>query len=206
MATYLTSTEAEGYIGATAGNDSTLIGEVLEAVSRLIDQHCGRTFSQDGTGEEPVARVFDTRDGYCVNLGPFNDLVSASLVKTDENGDGTFETTVTNYQLGPIGTRGPYSLPYTKLQTLNGTTLPTYAPSGRLGLVQITGIWGWAEVPYEVRAACRILVAEIAKLKDAPFGIAGSDQFGMFRVPTQLPPRVRQMLAPLVHPDWVGIG
>jgi hypothetical protein len=207
---YLTAQEASAYIGRQYPDGSGILDDVVSAVSRMIDQHCGRHFYQDGTVGTPVARVFEVEDVAELELGPFNDLVSISTLKTDDNGDGTYETTwsASNYQLCPVNaaSRGAYSEPYTEIDLLNGTSFPSAVASGREYLIQVTGVWGWPAVPVEVKQAARILIAEVAKLQDAPLGVAGASEFGVFRVPSQMPPVARRMLGPLVHPAHVGLG
>jgi hypothetical protein len=48
--------------------------------------------------------------------------------------------------------------------------------------VQITTTWGWPQVPWQVAEAARILTADIFKMKDAPFGVAGVSDLGVVRV------------------------
>lgn len=207
---YLTTTEAAAYIGRQYPDGSGVLDDIVSAVSRMIDQHCGRHFYADGTISVPVARVFKVERSDELELGPFNDLTSITTLKTDDNGDGTYETTIAvgNYQLHPVNalSRGAYAEPYTEIDLLNGTTFPLPVESGREYLIQVTGVWGWPAVPIEVKQAARILVAEMAKLQDAPLGLVGSPEFGMARVPGYMPRHVTQMLSPLVHPGWVGIA
>lgn len=206
---YLTAQEASDYIGQQFDDGTGIVDDVVTAVSRMIDHHCGRHFYS--TGVTPAARLFDATTGYRIDLGAFNDLQSVSTLKTDEDGDGTWETTVSSsdYQLCPVGAtaRAPEAEPYTSIRLLStASAFPLDAGNGRRGLIQITGVWGWAAVPIDVKQAARILVAEMAKLKDAPFGTVGNDVTGFFRAPTQMPARARQLLQPYVHPAHVGIG
>ena len=56
------------------------------------------------------------------------------------------------------------------------------------------------------RPTARLIVAELNKWQDAPHGIAGMGEFGGFRMSSQIPARARQLLAPYVHPEHVGIA
>jgi len=207
---YLSAGEAADYIGKSTAADSTILDDVVTAVSRLIDRHCGRHFYAAGTVAAPVARYFDAILAHDIDLGPFNDLTSVSTVKTDENDDGVYEVTWTadEYLLAPVGaaSRAPQAEPFRSIVALDSSTFPTSASSGRTGLVEIAGVWGWPSVPIEVKQAARIVVAETAKLQDAPLGVTGGIEMGLFRVSQNLPPRARQLLAPLVHPAWVGVA
>lgn len=207
---YLSIDEAASYIGKSMASDPTILSDVVESVSRLIDRYCGRHFYQLGTVGTPVARYFDARMAHSVDLGPFNDLTTLSTLKTDENDDGVYEVTWNSgeYLLAPVGaaSRAPQAEPFTSIVALDSNTYPTSAVSGRTGLIEVTGVWGWPAVPVEVKQAARIIVAETAKLQDAPLGVTGGLEMGLFRVSQHLPPRARQMLAPLVHPLWVGVA
>lgn len=207
---YLTASEAQEYIGRQFADSTGVLGDIVTTASRAIDRHCGRHFYQVGTTEDPIARPFDSHDGYKVKLGPYNDLVSIVTLRSDDVGNGTYDRTwgAGTYQLLPAGatTRSPYPEPFTTVMLLGGNTFQTTVPSGRRGLVEVTGVWGWPAVPIEVKQACRLLVHEFAKLQDAPFGMMGSAEFGMSRIPPQKQRHVRELLAPYVHPRNVGIG
>ena len=206
--TYLTTQEAGAYIQRQFPDGSGILEDVVLSVSRTIDNYCGRHFYQVGTADVPVSRYFEVEEIDALELGTFNDLVSVDALMVDANGDGTYETEITDYVLCPKGaaTRAPYPQPFTEIELLNGTTFPAAVPSGREFLIEVSGVWGWPSVPIEVKQSARLLVAELAKLQDAPLGVAGQSEFGVFRVPSQMPPAVRRMLGPLVHPAHVGIG
>jgi hypothetical protein len=65
------------------------------------------------------------------------------------------------YQLLPTTNTAPIDEPYSALKLINGSTFP-YSPaaSGRVGLIRITGTYGWAAVPVEVKQA-RFLLGEL---------------------------------------------
>lgn len=204
---YIGAQEAQAYIGRQFADGTGILDSIVTVASRSIDRHCGRHFYQHGTTEVPVARYFDTW-GDTLTLGTYNDLVSVSTLKGDDDDTGTYETTYTNYQLLPKGaaTRQPDAEPFTKTRLLDTDTFPVLDNSGRTGLIEVTGVWGWPSVPADIVAACRILVAELGKLQDAPLGMLGSAEFGMSRIPPQKQRHVREMLAPFVHPQHVGIA
>jgi len=207
---YLTAKEAQEYTGRQFADGSGILDDVVSSCSRMIDRHCGRHFYQAGTVADPVARYFDATTPSLLKLGPFNDLVSVDELVSDDNGDGVYETTwsSTNYQLGPVGaaSRAPFAEPFTEIRLLNSYDFEMHVTSGRTGLIAVTGVWGWPDVPVDVKQACRILVAEVAKLQDAPFGVAGNDLTGVMYAPRQMPSAAKRLLAPFVHPGHVGIG
>jgi hypothetical protein len=203
---YLTQTEALTYVKA-ADTSSEFVEDCVNTASRWIDQHCSRHFYQDGTVGTPVARTFQVDDLRCLRFGPHNDLTSISTLKTDSTGDGTYETTIaaSSYELGPLNaaTRGE---PFTALRLLGGVTFPTPTSTGRSDVVEVTGVWGWPAVPPQVKSACRILVAEMVKLQDAPLGFAGGMEMGTAYVGSMAVKKAQMMLAPLRHPDGFGIA
>jgi len=97
---YVTRADVQNALGlgtATLVPDSEEIDQVVTAVSRTIDDYCGRFFySVAGT-------VTFTADDYL--FLPIGDWSSVTSVKTDENNDGTCEVTLTS------GTRRIRSFP-----------------------------------------------------------------------------------------------
>lgn len=202
---YLTQDEALTYVKA-ANTSSEFVEDCVNTASRWIDQHCSRHFYQDGTVGTPVARTFQVDDLRCLRFGPHNDLTSISTLKTDSTGDGTYETTISasSYELGPLNAAARNE-PYLTLRLFAGTEFPT-STTGRSDLIQVTGVWGWPAVPPQVKSACRILVAEMVKLQDAPLGFAGGMEMGTAYVGSMAVKKAQMMLAPLRHPDGFGIA
>lgn len=204
---YLSIEEAVSYVGRNESRDTYELEDVVTACSRMIDRYCGRHFYQ----QTATAREFDTDDGFKVKFGPFNDLVSVTTFAYDNDDSGTYESTLsaTQYQLhAPGQNQAPATWPYTYATVLGtGPVLPVApAASGRSDLIRITGTWGWPAVPIEVKQATRILVAEMAKLQDAPLGVAGFGEFGVVRLSSMMPARARQLLQPFRHPGNVGLA
>jgi len=168
----------------------------VTSASRAIDQHCQRNFYLSAV----EARLFEVIDCHRLKLGPFRDLVTIVSLKTDESGDGTFETTwaASDYELGPIG-RQP-DRPYTQIDAVLGRLFPTYYGTGRRARVEITGTWGWAAVPSEVAQACLIKATRLLTRMQSPNGIAGLDQFGPVRINRSEDGDVIGLLDPYRHP------
>lgn len=169
------------------------------AASRSVEQWCSRRFWRGPASE---ARQYHAVDFWELPLGDWNDLVSCTALATDEDGDGTFETTwaVSTYELNPLNTgTGPEPRPYTYVRAVAGQAFPV-VPSGlgRLNRVQITGVYGWPAVPAAVAEATRIMASELYKLKDAPFGVAAFGDLGAIRV------RQNPIAAQLLEPYRLG--
>lgn len=203
---YITLEEALAYTGANPVADPADLEDVITTVSRMIDRYTGRNFYQTTTTQ---ARYFETEETDCLDLGPFNDIATTVglVVDVDRDCDGTYESTIasTNYQLEPVNA-AVMGEPYTEIELLNYVLFPTPIANGREYLIRVTATWGWPEVPPAVKQATRILVAELAKLADAPLGVAGFADLGIARVASSLPPRARQLLEPFRHPGYYGIA
>jgi hypothetical protein len=198
---YATVGEAQAWLSAPAG-DTQVLERAIETASRAIDDLCGRRFYRD-TGTS--ARVygaghisFDRRTLWVDDIA----TTSGLAVATDEDDDGTFETSwptaawETRPVNGVVGGRSGW--PVTALVAVDRSW-----PSVRYrSPVRVTAQWGWPEVPTEVRQACLIAVTDLFKLREAPFGVAGFGDYGVLRVREN--PEVRRLLRPFVR--TVGIG
>lgn len=154
------------------------------SASRAIEHDCERHFWRTASAE---ARTFTPGDAYCLKLPEFSDLVSVTTLKTDDSGDGTYDITwaSTDFQLWPgNSSAAPEPRPYTRVLAVGSYTFPTLTVTGRTDRVEITGVWGWASVPWGIKQAALIAAADTYKLKDAPFGVAGFGDFGPMRVGT----------------------
>lgn len=181
---YATLAQLQGWNQATATVDVANLERAIGAASRGIDQYCNRHFWK----VTATARVLDACDSATIELGAFHDLVSidSNGLKTDDNSDGTFETTwaTTDYQLLRLNaSAAPEARPYTHIEAIASRRFPVRRtrPS-RSGLVQITGTWGWDEIPKNVEQACLMLAARYFTRKESPHGVAGIGEFGVIRV------------------------
>jgi hypothetical protein len=200
---YCTPEEFKTRTGIDDALDDSVIMDVLRASSRAIDRHCNRQFF----------RIESTRTyaAYCYTEVSINDLVSATTIKTDPAGSGIYDTTWTagtDYQLltGVDGFNADASaepLPYTLIEAIGNLSFPRSAGRGKRDLVQVVGIFGWPAVPDAVRQACSIIAADLFKLRQAPFGIAGFGEFGGIRIRDNQ--RAMSLLSPYVkHKILVG--
>jgi hypothetical protein len=128
------------------------------AISRGIDRALGRTFGRDS---EEVERHYSALDPWSLTI---DDLVTLTSLETDEDGDGTFETTwaASDYVLEPLN--APLdSEPYTGIRVHpNGSRrFPTRYPRA----VRLTGIFGWPAVPPQISEACWIIAEQLNQRK-----------------------------------------
>lgn len=183
------------------GNDAQY-ERAIEAASRQIDSWYGGQFWKEPT---PVARLFRAENPHMVWTGDLADTTGL-IVKTDDDGDGVFETTWTSaeWQAEPfvrINNR-----PYQQIVAVGGRCFPTRRRHdewrhtiGMRPRVQVTASWGWPAVPDEVEQACQILAVDHFKSKDLTGGIAGFGDFGPIRI-ASFNPQAKALLEPLRVP------
>lgn len=197
---YATFTEFSAWTQIQGLKKTPIVEDAIAATSRAIDEYCHRHFWQDGTVGVPVVRTFETCNPYRLDLPAFHDLSAAAVptVKTDEAGDGTFETTwaASDYQLLPFSR--PTGRPYTRVEAVAGRLFPVRysGNTGRRDRVQITGVWGWDAIPASVKQACLIKAARIFTRHQSPQGIAGMGDFGPIRISRFEDPDVVSLLDP----------
>jgi len=174
------------------------------AASRALEQYCQRVFYR--TTE---TRTLNMTNLYCLNLPAFHDLVSVTSLRTDESGDGTFETTwaASDYQLlclddTPNVNAGPEPRPYVKVFAVGSRFFPLlpYSRPSRKDRVEITGVWGWPAVPWSIKKAAEIVAAETFKLKDAPgMATSGYEDFSVSMLDTEARRRFARFANPYRH-------
>lgn len=171
--------------------DDIRLTEALAGASREIEVHCDRQFNEDIVA--PSARVYRPLNSRKVLVDDIHTVVGL-IVATDEDDDGTYETTWTaaDYQLEPLNgiVSGQSGWPYYRIAAVSSRTFPC----NRRPSVQVTAQWGWQTIPAPVKESCLIIAAELFKLGDAPFGVAGFGEFGPVRV--RMNSRAQSLLAP----------
>lgn len=175
--------------------DDAYIATVASAISRQIEAHCGRQFNDAGTA---TARIFRPQSWNLVRVDEFH-TTTGLIVKIDTGNDGTYATTLTDYNLHPLNgvVAGVPGWPFDEVEVFGGRTLPCH--TDRPG-VQVTARWGWASVPTDVKQAALIQAAKIFGRRYSHNGLVGSGDF-VFRVSTlQLDPDVQALLNAYVRP------
>ena len=186
--------------GATNTASDTQLEQIIEASSRWIDRYTGRRFYG-----APETRYYTAEDGHEIQV---DDLTSISSLKTDDDGDGTFETTwaSTAYHLkyGENYNAALDAKPYTQIETseLSGKEFPVAIRRG----VLVAGVFGYVAgtasetaCPEPIHDAALLVAERIYKRKDAPLGIAGPQALGQqpVRVPSlTADPDIKALLDP----------
>jgi hypothetical protein len=179
--------------------DDTLLELSIESASREIDSYTERVFYQSGSVGTPVVRVYVPQDLYVVET---DDIISVTTLKSDSNGDGTFDTTfdVSDFQLEPLnGLAGGIETPFTRIRAIGTFLWAVYEPrnvDANQASVQVTGVFGFASVPTAVRQATILSALRQYKRYESPTGVLGFSDLGAVRVGTKLDPDVERMIQP----------
>ena len=174
----------------TDTDDDPMLESIVTAVSRVIENYCGRKFYADTAD---ATRYYTAEDANLLFLD--DDLISVTTLKTDTDGDRTYETTwtaTTHYELEPANASVD-GAPYTRIAT---SPRGAYQfPVGMARGVQVVGKFGYATtVPYPVREACLLQCERLYKRKDAVFGVLGSAEMGQMVVIPKLDPDIQLLL------------
>lgn len=190
--------EVLGIAGSDTTDDNRLT-VAADAATQMIQAYCNRHFVQQSTVS---ARTLVASTPWMIEV---DDISTATglIIKTDEDADGTFETTwaSTDYQLEPLnGKLGGQDWPYTRIRAIKAREFPfDYGQA----LVQVTARWGWANpadaslyIPQPVTEAALIQGVSVFKSADAPLGIAGFGDIGIMRLRQAMHPVAMALLAP----------
>jgi hypothetical protein len=130
---YASIADVKGVLGITGTTDDTMLRKMCEAASRSIDRYTNRFFHT----------LVETKylDGASPLWVPDLLSIDASGLKTDEDGDGTFENTLatTDYILYPLD-----RYPKMKIEINPYGNYGSFASGVRKG-VQIAGVWGYGD-------------------------------------------------------------
>lgn len=174
---YATLAELKAFVSIPAADtaDDTALTLALDSASAQVDGFTDRTFLADAV---PTVRYYRATDPNRVEVDPIS-TTTGLVVATDDNDDGTYETTWvlgTDYRLEPINAAAAGD-PWSRLISLGPRLFPRlqYRPG-----VSVTARFGWpgGVAPQAVKLATLIQASRLFKRKDAPFGVAGSVEFG----------------------------
>lgn len=172
---YCTSADLKTFLRITDVTDDAQIDTAVNAASRLIDGACHRRFYA-----VTETRYYTPKSAVDVLV---DDLLSITTLKTDEDGDGVYETVWTSppdYVLEPFN--APYmSPPGPYWHLVIGPIGRWVFPTSIVQSVQIVGSWGFsATTPDAVKSACIIEAARLFKRNASILGIAGAPELGGF--------------------------
>lgn len=186
---YLTLDEYKQTLDANTSVHDQRLEEAIEAASRQIDGWCRRRFFLDALA---TARTYRPRDVTCLSVHDIGDDASVVL-KVDYGDDGTFEQTVTAYELTPAdGILDGLDWAFTGIELVDGWSFPL---GGTRRAVQVTAKWGWPAVPLAVKMACRLQTTRLFSGQKAPFGVIEVQDGFNARMP-RMHPEVEALLLP----------
>lgn len=185
---YASLTQVKAALRITDAVDDSLLEMAVESASRLIDGYTERSFYLGGT----ATRYYYTEDPYVVQTDDFRSLVS---LKTSSNADGIYDIVwaADDYQAEPLNDfHGGLPWPYTRIRAVGDYTFPNTPEN----TVELTAVFGWANIPTTVTQATIIQASRIFKRLDSPLGVAGFGDIGVMRVSSSLDPDVRMLVEP----------
>ena len=172
---YITPEALKSRAGITdSADDRELLG-VCRSVSRWIDEHCDRVFAR-----RTVTVQLDICGPYSIQTP---DFVSVTTLKTDDNADGTFETTwsASDYEAQPVNAALEVQpRPYTSIAAVGTRLFPvTYTGYGRRPRAQLVGVLGWPSLPSPVQQAAGLLGADYLAAVGMKFGVMSFDGYAV---------------------------
>lgn len=195
---YVTIEELKQRLSITDTIDDAQAAIAVTGASRAIEGATGRYFWKGAD-----TRTYVPESIYQQTV---DDLVSVTTLKTDQDGDGVFETTWTagtDFELAlgdwsfNVSASGEQR-PYTQVKVITGAKLfPFTWAFTRQDRIQIAGTFGWPAIPVIIRQACLQLAAELFKMKDAPFGVIGMADIGVIHV--QQSPLIYTLIQPYIR-------
>lgn len=176
MGSYVTLTTLKDALGITGATDDAFLNLAIDSAEQLIDDLCGRSFTQDGSA---TARTYRAQPYYAV-VGDIS-TTTGLLVATDTAADGTFDTAwaTTDYQLEPLNNLAA-GRPVTVMRAVGDYTFPVYG-DGQVSL-EVTARWGWPSVPDPIKQVALMLSARYYSRKASPLGVIGVGDFGPVRI------------------------
>lgn len=162
-------------ISASDTAADTVIENIVEAASRVIDNDTRRYFYKSATDE---TRYYTAE--YADRLFLFDDIVSITTLATDAANDRTYTDVwaTTDYDLEPYNASF-HGWPYTSIAIHPGSSFSF--PPYRKG-VKIVGIFGFSSVPMAIQTACILLSARVFKRLSTPLGTASMAAFGEVQI------------------------
>lgn len=195
--TYATLAQVKNALSIGTADTADDASLTLALAGAVVDvtAHCDRDFTiASGT---PTARVFalDPRhDGARVaDLLYVHDFTAATLIETDNDLDGTYETawTAGDWQPEPLnGIRNGLAVAYSEVRAVGSRRFPIHARAA----TRITADWGWASVPDAVTQATIQWSMRLFKRLQSPLGMAGGPDTGYIYVARKIDPEIADLL------------
>lgn len=190
--TYATLEQMKSAVRFQSDFDDDLLQTALEAATDWVNGWCDREFF-------PATSAVTTRDYVPTGIRDvlaIDDTVEVISVKTDEDFDRTFATTLNpiDFQVEPANEkRYGLLLPFNRIRPQEDGYWPTFREQAT---VRVEARFGWPETPVAVREATILQASRLFTRLDAPLGIAGFGDLGGMRVSRFADPDVELLLGP----------
>lgn len=185
MANYCQLENIKRDLDITGDENNDVLQAMIAQVKTFIDNLCDRQF--DTTTE---TRYFDGAGSVLF----IDDMVSITSLKLDEDGDGTYEVTMSSsdYVLYPLNTT-----PKMWIEISSNSNYSGFANGIKKG-VEIAATWGYGTtVPADVQRAASIQVMRWFKRCESAFAdVIGAPEMGQFIMYKALDPDVQLILQP----------
>lgn len=176
---------------ATDTAQDALIETLIHSVSHAIMVYTNREFVPPGSS--PVARTFRYNGGGVLDLAPY-DLRSATQIRVDTDTANPTTLSSDNYRLAPLpNADGVYTVIHLRGVTVGPTTTETF-PVYRV--VEVTGVWGFEEVPPNVELAANITVQYVLRTTSQYMSDEFDTTAGLAGARVVIPGAARDLLAP----------
>ncbi len=176
MGSYVALSELKSALGITSSTDDAFLTLAIGAAETAINDLCGRKFTADGSAS---ARTYRAQPYLCVT----DDVstLTGLVVKTDTNGDGTFDQTwaSSDYQVEPLNNLVK-GRSVNNIRAVGDYLFPVYGDG--LASVEVTANWGWPAVPDPIEQSTLMMAARFYSRKASPLGIIGVGDFGPVRI------------------------
>jgi len=190
---YASIADLKGILGITSTTDDTVMRKILESSSRAIDNYTYRAFVT-----QTATKYFDG-----ANVLWIPDLLTVTTLKTDEDGDGTYENTYQvatepiDYYLYGVGLEDTLNtFPKIRIETSLNGDYSGFATGCKKG-VQIAGVWGYGDgisaTPYIADTTITedltagesaIDVTSVTNLSAGQLILIGSEQYYIYSIAT----------------------
>lgn len=153
-------------IPSTDSGDDDLLEAIIEAVSRQIDDECGRRFFSDS---DEVPRYYTALSPDKLFVDDICSPTSDVTIEIDAGGDGTYETTLasTDFILAPYNAE-TLGEPYQKIEMSSSGLY--YLPVNSRKAIKVTSKYGWSSVPKPIQKACLLQSERLYKRYSTPIG------------------------------------
>lgn len=169
---YASLAQFKASVGIQDSQDDIALQNVLDATDTLIDLYCDR---RTGFGTASETRYYTALDYQYVLV---DDLVSVTTLQTDDDANGTYETTWTagtDYVLAPYN-NALDGFPYTEIDT--SVSWPRNFPKDVYLGVKVVGVFGFPATPAAVVQAAIIQANAVWSSRTSAFGVIGSQDLG----------------------------